>query len=574
MKFKKLWAMLLVFAMLVPAQNVIAATSDTPDEVEYWQSVKIQGDDGAIYKVQTCDELSDRNDTDTTGKRESGKPVEDVRYVVVNNYDEVTNSYYDFNDYNEVSGSSYNITPTYYDEVSNGGYVVTPEPTPYDEVSGSGYVVTPEPTSSPTPYQNPTSAPIPTVKPTPYQNPVTTPVVRPDPSGIVYVTPEVKTPQKVTYDVDLEVGRLAHIKPEKATQDTRKSSNTGIINDPRLATGTFNVEYEARANKPGDATLTFGTSKENFTEEWNVHVYCRPLDFEKTEYVVEKKAGKDGYITLYLKYFEYEYEYAYNFEWSSSDKDVAYLAGGTYTTTFARFCVKKPGITIITVKDKYGNSSQCALVVKDAEKAQATPEPTPKPTATPKPTKAPTPEPTAEVTATPKPTKTPKVTATPTPTAEPTATPKPTKAPKPTATPTEEPLADGITEAQIKQMVKETKVSLKVKSEAGKIVLDFSATDELVYRQFLKGFQVQVKGPGMKKFVTIEWKEFDAAAFSYLSDEEFNEAKKITVNFTDGKNKKKYQFRVRGYYVTGAGKKVYTKWSKTRKTKFSKKGSK
>ena len=524
---KKFWAMLLVFALLVPAISVSAADND----LEGIQQAAIN-DISIIYNYQTTDQLSDTSSENTGDKRLSGGPVNNITYEVVSDYDYVSGSYYNFD---EISGSAYSTPiPTSYSEPSYGYYVTeTPTPTVYDEPSG-GYYVTDTPTPKPTPYQNPTAAPTPTVKPTPYQNPtttptatnkptpyqnpVTTPVQKPNPQGIVYVTPIVRTPEKKTYNVDLEVGRYAHIKPEKATQDTRKSSNTSVINDPRLATGTFNIEYEARANKPGQVTLTFGTSSEAFTEEWNVNVFCRPLDFEKTEYVVEKKSGKDGYITLYLKYFEYEYEYAYNFEWSSSDKNVAYLAGGTYTTTFARFCVKKPGVTIITVKDKYGNSSQCALIVKDADVAKATPVPTEKPT----------------------------------------ATPKPTKAPKPTATPTEEPLADGITEKQIKAMVKESTVDLKVTAKDGVLTLDWDSESEndIVSELFLDGYQVQVKLPNAKKYKTIKT---------------IKDSKKVSFNFKDGTNKKNYVFRVRGYHINQqTGKKVYTKWSYTVKAKFKK----
>ena len=553
MKCKKLWAMLLVFALLIPIfpeARLLAAKGD----VEYWENIVQTGDLDRIYNVQTTDELSDTNTTSTGDKRISGKPTENVNYVVVSDYDYVSNSYYEFDEisggayntpvptyYSEPTGSYYTTpTPTVYDEPT-GGYYVTAAPTPtvYDEPTGSYYVTTtptpyqnptttPEPTAKPTPYQNPTPTPAvtttptpyqnptitpkPTAKPTPYQNPTYIPIVKPDPQGTIYVTPIVRTPEKKTYNVDLEVGRLAHIKPEKATQDTRKSSNTGIINDPRLATGSFNIEYEARANKPGTATLTFGTSSEAFTEEWNVNVFCRPLDFEKTEYVVEKKSGKDGYITLYLKNFEYEYEYAYDFKWESSDTKVGYIAGATTTTTFARICVKKPGVTIITVKDKYGNSSQCALIVKDADVAKATPTATPKPTKTPKPTTTPT--------------------------------------------PTEEPLADGITEKQIKKMVKESTIDLKVTSKDGVLALswDSESENDLVSELFLDGYQVQVKLPGSKKYKTIKT---------------LKSSKKVTFNFKDGTNKKNYVFRVRGYHINQqTGKKVYTKWSYTVKAKF------
>ena len=575
MKFRKLLAMLIVFSLVVPSLHVSAATDDSGNaEVEYWETVINQGYDDAIYQTNTTDNLSTSNTTDYSDKRISGNPGTDVRYVVVPDYEDISNSYYVFNE--PVSGAFYNYvtpipTPTSYDEVSPG-YVTTPVPTYYEEVS-PGYVTTPEPTAAPTVIPRPTA----------YPNPSPTTVVVPNPSGIVYVTPVEKTPTKLSYNIDLEVGRLAHMTSTMSFNDSKTSSNTSILNDPRSSTGSFNAnDYEARANKPGDATLTFVNNSEAFTEEWNVHVFCRPLDFEKNEYVVEKKAGQPGYITLYLKYFEYQFEYAYAFEWSSSDKSVAYLAGGDQLSTFARFCVIGPGVTIITVKDKYGNSSQCALVVKDAEIAQATPtpkptkaptpeptaeptttpkptveptttpEPTVEPTTTPKPTKAPTPEPTVEPTTTPKPTKAP----TPEPTVEPTATPKPTKTPKPTSTPTptEEPLADGITEKQIKVMVKESSINLEVKQENGKLVLSWASDEDLVFLAFLDGYQVQVKGPGQKKFKTIKT---------------VKDAEKLSFNFKDGVNKKKYTFRVRGYHINSTtGKKVYTKWSYSVKMKF------
>ena len=517
MKLKKLWAMLVVLALLVPSFDVMGATdNDDNGNIIYWEDlIAADGSSRLIYNIPTNDTLSDNNNADISDKRISGTAEDDVQFVVVQDYDEVSNSYYNFNDYDEISGGNYTVSPT---------------PTYYDEVSPS-YVVNPVPTIIPSPNPQPTTTPIP-------------PVSRPDKQGNIYVIPEEKTPTKVSYDIDLEVGRLAHIKPQQAVNDTKTSSNTKIINDPRLATGTFNVEYEARANNPGQATLTFFNSKENFTEEWNVNVYCRPLDFEKTEYVVEKKAGRNGYITLYLKYFEYEFEYAYAFEWSSSDKSVAYLAGGDQLSTFARFCVVKPGVTVITVKDKYGNSSQCLLIVKDEELAKATPTPTATPTLTPEPTATPTP------TATPKPTKTPKPTATP----EPTATPKPTKTPKPTATPTPEELADGITQKQIRKMVKESSINLKVEQKDDEISLNWESDDDLVFEAFLDGYQVQVKLPGAKKYKTIKT---------------IKKAKKLTFSYTGAENKKKYVFRVRGYHVDpNTGKKTYTKWSYSVKLKY------
>ena len=65
MKFKKLWAMLVVFSLIasliIPAENVIAATSNEPQEgdVAYWEQVIRTGDLDAIYNTQTNDELAD-----------------------------------------------------------------------------------------------------------------------------------------------------------------------------------------------------------------------------------------------------------------------------------------------------------------------------------------------------------------------------------------------------------------------------------------------------------------------------------------------------------------------------------
>ena len=249
MKLKKLWAMLVVFALLVPSFDVMGATdNDDNGNIYYWEDIVSDNGNRIIYNFPTNDELSDSNTASTGDRRLSGGAEDDVRFVVVQNYEEVSNSYYNFNNY--------------YDEISGGNYNVSPTPTYYDEVSPS-YVVTPAPTILPSPDTQPTVTPVP-------------PVIKPDKQGNVYIIPEEKTPQKVSFDVDLEVGRLAHIKPQQAVNDTKTSSNTKIINDPRLATGSFNAEYEARANNPGQATLTFYNSKENFTEEWNVNVYCRP----------------------------------------------------------------------------------------------------------------------------------------------------------------------------------------------------------------------------------------------------------------------------------------------------------
>ena len=659
MKFKKLWAMLVVCAMLIPSLSALASTDEptsrTNQLVEFWEeAIEFGTADNIANMLDTTDELSRTNSTDMSDKRISGKPTQDINFVVVDDYDIVSNDYYDFNDYDLISADLYDI-PGFYQIISEFGYDVnptaTPEPTatstpvptatstpvptatstpvptatstptptatstptptatstpvptattaPTDMPTVSPVVSeaptatpeptatatpTPEPTATPTPEPTATSTPTPTPEPTATPLPTSTPVptatpvptrvitptpepmptvIKPDPKGNVYLIPEEKTPTKVSFNVDLEVGRLAHIKPIQAMNHSKSSSNTKIINEPRLSTSSFNAEYEARANNPGNATLTFYNQTEQFTEEWNVNVYCRPLDFEKDMYVVEKKAGQPGYITLFLKYFEYEFEYAYAFEWSSSDKNVAYLAGGDQLSTFARFCVTNPGVSIITVKDKYGNSSQTVLVVKDADapKVTATPIPTAKPTATPKPTKAPkataTPVPTAKPTATPKPTKAPKATATPVPTAKPTATPKPTKAPKATATPTPTPEeeAGGLTKEMLNKMVKSTKLDVKASKEAGKITLSWDP-DEML-EMLLSGYQIQVKGPGDKKYKTIKTIKYGTT---------------LSYTFTDGKNKKTYRFRVRTFTKDhNTGKKIYSKWSSVIKVKFKSK---
>jgi len=352
--------------------------------------------------------------------------------------------------------------------------------------------------------------------------PTTTPAPSPDvvsvpgnPEGIVYVIPEIKTPSKVTYDVDLEVGRLAHIVPEKKINKIKKSSDTNIINDPRSATGSFDVEYEARANNPGDATLTFYNEADAFTEEWNVHVFCRPLDFEKDEYIVEKPEGRDGYITLFLKYFEYEFEYAYAFEWESSNKDVAYNAGGDQLSTYCRFCIKNPGVTIITVKDKYGNSSKCALVVKDPASSKKTDT-------------------------------------------EPEITPTPTPVPDIDNNNQEEnkdnesSYISTLSAKKQKKLVKASGIDLSLNMGNGKIVLKWTSDSETDLE--LDGYQVQLKALGSKKFKTKKT---------------IKNGNKTSWKYTKGKAYRSYVFRVRGYKLIN-GKKVYTKWSEQGTSMFVK----
>ncbi len=410
---KKLCAMIVVFALLIPAikaypdgRTIGDANNDGETEylndIDYWENAIIQGDTNAIYRVDTTDEVQDSNTSDISDKRISGESPEKIIYQVVEDYDEVSNAYYDY-EYDWISGGGYVVrptdtpTPTEPEEITDTPSPTEPEevtdipsPTEPEEITDTPSPTEPEEitdTPSPTEPEEITNSPSPTepeepditpeITEIPEPTPTPKPIPRPDPSGKVYIIPEEKTPTKVTYDIDLEVGRYARMVPTEKINTTKKSSDTNIINDPRDAVDSFGGVYEARANNPGDATITFYNQSKNFTEEWNVHVYCRPLDFEKTQYVVEKKAGKDAYITLFLKYFEYEFEYAYAFEWETSDKTVAYQAGGDKLSTFCRFCITKPGVTIITVKDKYGRSSQCALVVKDADIANSEPETTP-----------------------------------------------------------------------------------------------------------------------------------------------------------------------------------------------------
>ena len=111
-------------------------------------------------------------------------------------------------------------------------------------------------------------------------------------------------------------------------------------------------------------------------------------------------------------------------------------------------------------------------------------------------------------------------------------------------------------------MVTESTIDLKVNSSDGKLTLDWDSDSEndIVSELFLDGYQVQVKGAGFKKFTTIKT---------------IKDAKKVTFNFKDGVNKKKYTFRVRGYHINHeTGKKVYTKWSYTVKAKFKQKNVK
>ena len=121
-------------------------------------------------------------------------------------------------------------------------------------------------------------------------------------------------------------------------------------------------------------------------------------------------------------------------------------------------------------------------------------------------------------------------------------------------------MADGITEKQIKKMVKESSIILKVSQSDGKLILDWSSDDDLTFYAFLDGYQVQVKLPGAKKWTKLK---------------NVKDVEKLSFTFKDGKNNKKYKFRVRGYYISPkTGKKTYTKWSTTQKAKFKEKGVK
>ena len=516
MRLKKLWASLLVISLLFSFNGVSASENDNDyNAVEYWEEAIQNGDYSKVNDYEVTDQISTSNASEISEKRQSGNSGTDIIYQVVDNLDEASNNYFIFD---EPTGGYYNTNPSPipdYDEPTGGYYVTstptptaTPEPTatstptptatpipseivtvtPEPEATATPLpTATPEPTATPTP----TSTPIPTATPTPSATPIPTSNPNPvtqvpvitvpkDESGIVYVVPEVKTPTKITYNVDLEVGRLAHFVPVQKTNDIKASSDTSVLNNPRSATGTFNVEYEARGNKPGDATITFVNNKESFTEEWNVHVFSRPLDFEKTEYVVEKPEGKDGYITLFLKYFEYEFEYAYSFEYSSSNTNVAYLAGGDSMSTYCRFCVRNPGVTIITVKDKFGNSSKCVLIVKDPN----------------------------------------------------------AKANSNTAKDTSK-----LSAKQLKKLVKASSIDLSATTKSGKIVLKWASDSE--YDLELDGYQIQAKLATGKK---------------YKLKKTITKGTKTTWNYTTGKNKKKYQFRVRGYKIIN-GKRVYTEWS-------------
>jgi hypothetical protein len=256
-------------------------------------------------------------------------------------------------DYEVVSGAYAEATPTPYYEQPPRGHA-NPDDEPLELPRGPM-----------NPDWEPTPIPLNTMNPIP-EPPIQQIYFQPEYEP-VYTTPVQVEETRVVYDIGLEVGRYAFIEPEKMTYVT-SSSNTKIINKPeRNDRWGFNSdEYYAQANKPGDATLTFTNTTNNHTEVWNVHVYSRPLDFERNMYVVETPKDRDGYITLYLKNFEYKQEWYYDFVYTSSNKKVAYLAGGDTKMTYARFCIPKGtvGSTVITVKDKYGNSEQAVILVQ------------------------------------------------------------------------------------------------------------------------------------------------------------------------------------------------------------------
>ena len=256
-------------------------------------------------------------------------------------------------DYEVVSGAYAEATPTPYYEQPPRGHA-NPDDEPLELPRGPM-----------NPDWEPTPIPINTIEPIP-EPPIQQVFFQPEYEP-VYTAPVQVEETRIVYDIGLEVGRYAFIEPEKMTYVT-SSSNTKIINKPeRNDRWGFNSdEYYAQANKPGDATLTFTNTTNNHTEVWNVHVYSRPLDFERNMYVVETPKDRDGYITLYLKNFEYKQEWYYDFVYTSSNKKVAYLAGGDSKMTYARFCIPKGtvGSTVITVKDKYGNSEQAVILVQ------------------------------------------------------------------------------------------------------------------------------------------------------------------------------------------------------------------
>ena len=379
---------------------------------DYWDDVIANNAVIDFGQYQVTDQLETTNNGSVDEERRSGQPAQQVIYQVAEADSDITATPTPTPedkprgpvnpdvDYQPSPSPEPTATPEPTDDPrghANPDVTDIPSPTPDDDQRGPANpevspIPSPEPSDIPAPSATPTLAPTATPKPTatPTPKPTATPVpqqvttpmptpyvpqtyVPPVPTGPVQVIAQVKEPEHVVYNIDLEVGRYAKITPKYARNDTHKSSNTKIILDPRSDVGSFSSQdFEARAVAPGNATLTFKTNSENYTEDWNVNVYCRPLDFEKTQYVVYSPKDKDAWITLYLKYFEYEYEYAYDFVWSSSEdsksqsKRQIYLAGGTKTTTYARYCIRKgtEGAFKVTVKDKYGNSASTVIIVR------------------------------------------------------------------------------------------------------------------------------------------------------------------------------------------------------------------
>lgn len=180
-------------------------------------------------------------------------------------------------------------------------------------------------------------------------------------------------PQYAEYNIELEVGRIAHLFPSEAT-GSWATADKGIIGEAyRYEEPGFVVNYRANAKAPGTTTITH-THETNhiadFIETWKVNVYCRDLSFDEDVYVVQKSGRNPRYFTLNLKEFEYPVEFAYYFKWTSSNPEVATVADN-WMSTYTDVCVHKAGVTTITVSDKYGNSRSTLLVVKPDEELLA-----------------------------------------------------------------------------------------------------------------------------------------------------------------------------------------------------------
>ena len=346
--------------------NTVRAIDDTPNEdqfYDYYEDVIRMNALIDFGQYEVTNELSDNNGVQENPRWAQGNPQQDVVYVATQVDTDIT------------------ATPIPEDEKPRGPVNPdgTPEPTPWQDPRGPvnpDDTPTPEPSATPVPTSVEPTNPVITATPTPIPipkevTPIPTPepqqvYIPPVPTGTVEVIAQVKEPQHVVYDIGIEVGRNAKITTGNKTNSSKKSSNKKIIHDPYEDVSTFATnKFIALASWPGDATLTFTGSEA--IEDWNVHVYCRPLDFEQSQYVVVKPKKDYGYITLYLKYFEYASEFAYDFQWSSSNKDVAIVYGGDPNSTFCRFRVAKEGVTVISCKDKYGNESKTVLIVKPDE---------------------------------------------------------------------------------------------------------------------------------------------------------------------------------------------------------------